>query len=272
MLQHSLLALTLLVAQSRSTVGYSSSSRSNRCSRGIAGAARSREMTASHLNRRTGQISLPLFSTTADDENDESALATSKDSSSTNQITGPSNFNSLFQLDSSSFESESAAATSNNTPQTIASSSNPISLFFRRLKSFNKESISKLGMSALLAYGFVSNVSGVLAVSSAWFIFSKRTGLSPLSPGQRTPFLALYAGFTIALNILRPARFALSMAISPYFERLRRFIQRRLGVTARVSALVMILCINIVGSCVLMGCGVGLASVLSGVPVWKGRV
>ena len=99
-----------------------------------------------------------------------------------------------------------------------------------------------------------------------------QTGLSPLSPGQRTPFLALYAGFTIALNLLRPARFALSMAISPYFERLRKFIQRRLGVTARVSALVMILCINIVGSCVLMGCGVGLASVLSGVPVWRGRV
>ena len=36
------------------------------------------------------------------------------------------------------------------------------------------ESLRKLGMSALLAYGFVSNVSGVIAVSSAWFIFSKK--------------------------------------------------------------------------------------------------
>jgi len=73
----------------------------------------------------------------------------------------------------------------------------------------------------------------------------------------------------VALNIIRPARFALSMAISPYFERLRNFIQRKLGVNAKVSALVMILCINLMGSSVLMGCGVGLASILSGVPVWR---
>jgi hypothetical protein len=31
-----------------------------------------------------------------------------------------------------------------------------------------------MGMSALLSYGFVSNASGCLAVSCAWFIFSKR--------------------------------------------------------------------------------------------------
>jgi hypothetical protein len=59
------------------------------------------------------------------------------------------------------------------------------------------------------------------------------------------------------------------MAISPYFERLRSFIQRKLGVNARVSALVMILCINVMGTCLLMGAGVGTASLLSGVPVWK---
>lgn len=46
--------------------------------------------------------------------------------------------------------------------------------FFTNKAKFNRESLSKLGMSALLAYGFVSNVSGVIAVSSAWFIFSKR--------------------------------------------------------------------------------------------------
>ena len=46
--------------------------------------------------------------------------------------------------------------------------------FFTNKTKFNRESLGKLGVSALLAYGFVSNVSGVLAVSSAWFIFSKR--------------------------------------------------------------------------------------------------
>jgi hypothetical protein len=47
--------------------------------------------------------------------------------------------------------------------------------FARNSKArFSRESLSKLGMSALLAYGFVSNVSGVLAISSAWFVFCKR--------------------------------------------------------------------------------------------------
>lgn len=54
--------------------------------------------------------------------------------------------------------------------------------FLTRLKRYwqsskqnmNPKQLSKLGISALLAYGFVSNVSGVIAVSSAWFIFSKR--------------------------------------------------------------------------------------------------
>ncbi|KAL7473849.1 hypothetical protein ACHAXS_014369 [Conticribra weissflogii] len=135
----------------------------------------------------------------------------------------------------------------------------------------NPKQLSKLGISALLAYGFVSNVSGVIAVSSAWFIFSKRTGLSPLSPGQKTQFLALYAGFTLALNILRPARFALSMAISPVFERIRNFFQRRFGVGPKAATVLMVVVINLMGTCSLMACGVGLASLLSGVPVFGAR-
>jgi len=56
-------------------------------------------------------------------------------------------------------------------------SSSNIKAFFNnnnKKQKFNRESLSKLGMSALLAYGFVSNVSGVIAVSCAWFIFSKK--------------------------------------------------------------------------------------------------
>ena len=174
MLQRSFFIAILLVVQSRSIIGYSIVIRG---SRGKSGAALSREMTARHLNRRTSQLTLPLFSAADDDhEEDESALVLNKDSLSNNIFDGTSNFNSSQQQDSSRFELESTDTTPNNTQKTIKPtlSSNPITLFFQSLKSFNKESISKLGMSALLAYGFVSNVSGVLAVSSAWFIFSKR--------------------------------------------------------------------------------------------------
>jgi hypothetical protein len=48
------------------------------------------------------------------------------------------------------------------------------SFFSNKNNKFSRESLGKLGMSALLAYGFVSNVSGVIAVSCAWFIFCTR--------------------------------------------------------------------------------------------------
>lgn len=52
--------------------------------------------------------------------------------------------------------------------------------FSNKKNKLSRESLGKLGMSALLAYGFVSNVSGVIAVSSAWFIFCKRVSRSCL--------------------------------------------------------------------------------------------
>lgn len=51
------------------------------------------------------------------------------------------------------------------------------SFFSNKKNKFSRESLGKMGMSALLAYGFVSNVSGVIAVSCAWFIFSRRVSL-----------------------------------------------------------------------------------------------
>ncbi len=92
-----------------------------------------------------------------------------------------------------------------------------------------------------------------------------------MAPGQKPAFLAVYAGFTVMLNVIRPARFALSMAISPYFERIRKSIQNKFGVSPRAAAVLMIIFINFIGTCSLMACGVGLASVLSGVPVWAGK-
>ena len=74
----------------------------------------------------------------------------------------------------SSVPSSDSVSTNNDIISTTTGKSFQPFKFLKNMKSFNKESLSKLGMSALLSYGFVSNVSGVLAVSSAWFIFSKR--------------------------------------------------------------------------------------------------
>jgi hypothetical protein len=129
----------------------------------------------------------------------------------------------------------------------------------------SRDSLGKLSMSALLAYDFVSNISGVIviAVSLAWFVFCKKTGVSPLDPGQKPAFLVTYAAFSVILNVVRPARFALSMAISPYFKRVRKAISTYLGVSTRRATVIMIVNVIVDGLA-----GVRLASWLWGVPVW----
>lgn len=42
----------------------------------------------------------------------------------------------------------------------------------------------KTGASALLSYGFVSNLSHLTCLIIAWCVHGKKTGLSPLDPGQ----------------------------------------------------------------------------------------
>ena len=48
----------------------------------------------------------------------------------------------------------------------------------------SKDTIAKAGLYALLSYGFVSNVSYISCLIISWVTHGKRTGLSPLAPGQ----------------------------------------------------------------------------------------
>ena len=47
-------------------------------------------------------------------------------------------------------------------------------------------------------------------------------------------------------------------------------IQRRFGVSAKVSTVLVVIFVNLIGTTSLMALGIGLASLLSGVPVWAG--
>jgi hypothetical protein len=108
-------------------------------------------------NQRDRRSSTVLFSSNNNGQEASDSIEGNRPSSGTNAQDSSNEI-----LDS--VEAANSATTSTRSPLS----------YFRNLKSFNKQSLSKLGMSALLSYGFVSNVSGVLAVSSAWFIFSKR--------------------------------------------------------------------------------------------------
>lgn len=131
-----------------------------------------------------------------------------------------------------------------------------------------KERIAKMGLSAFLSYGFVSNMSYCVCVSVAWFGFNKKTGLSPLAPGQWKGFLAVYAGFFALNNVVRPIRLAISVAVSSKFEYAVAYIQKKTKLSRRSAIGVVVFCTNICGTFALMALGITFASFLSGVPVF----
>merc|ERR1712232_893598 len=103
-----------------------------------------------------------------------------------------------------------------------------------------KEKLAKAGMSVLLSYGWVSNMSYSVTVSLAWFGFSKTTGLSPLAPEQWKPFLAVYAGFYVFNNFIRPIRFAASAVVAKYFDNAVTFIQNKTKLSKKWSIALMV--------------------------------
>ena len=138
----------------------------------------------------------------------------------------------------------------------------------RNSPKMDRESLKAMGAAMLLSYGFVSNASYMACLSVAWFLFSTRTGLSPLAEGQKPAFLAVYAGLVVLQNVIRPVRFAASVALSPSFDRLIDKVMDRFKMGKAKAMAVVVFSVNVVGTFALMFGGIALASLLSGVPVW----
>lgn len=131
-----------------------------------------------------------------------------------------------------------------------------------------KERLAKYGVAAVLAYLFISNVGGCLAVAAAWYIFCATNHVTPLAPGQWKGFLAIYSGFFVFLNVVRPLRFALALTISPQFDRIIRALQRRFRASRPVAIAWTVALLNVCGSFAVLFAGLAVASLLSGVPIW----
>lgn len=135
-----------------------------------------------------------------------------------------------------------------------------------------RQRLAKMGLAAVLSYGWVSNVSYAICVSIAWYGFSKKTGLSPLAPDQWKPFLAVYAGFFVFNNVVRPFRLGLSVAISRYFDKVITFVERKTKFSRSIAIALVVFVFNIVGTISLMAVGISLASMASGVPIFPSKV
>ena len=69
-------------------------------------------------------------------------------------------------------------------------------------------------------------------------------------------------------NLIRPLRVGLSIAISPSLDKLVLFFQNRLKVSKPLAITVTVVCVNVIGTTLLMVGGVVLASLLAGVPIF----
>jgi len=197
-----------------------------------------------------------------------------------------SNPSSILNLAASEDESSSLESTSDET-EVEAADDTAIAPVWKRILFFNKynkdgtpkpqeeddgltfkQKLAKMGLSVLLSYGFVSNMSYCVTVSLAWFGFSKKTGLSPLAPGQWKGFLAVYAGFYVFNNFVRPMRLAASVGVAPYFERAVNAIQRKTKLGKGASVGIVVFLANVCGTTSLMSLGIYIASLAAGVPVF----
>lgn len=131
-----------------------------------------------------------------------------------------------------------------------------------------KQKLAKAGLSVMLSYGWVSTSSAAILWSAAWYIHCKRTQLSPLAQGQWKPFLAVYAGFWVFNNIIRPLRFALALSLSRFFDGVILAIQNRFNVSKQRAIGLAIFLFNVVGTTCFFALGILTASVASGVPIF----
>jgi hypothetical protein len=132
-----------------------------------------------------------------------------------------------------------------------------------------RQRLTKMGLATMLSYGFVSNMSYAVTVSCAWYIYSCRTNLSPIAPGQWKGFLAVYAGFWVFNNIVRPLRLAISVGmVAPQFDRILNYIQNRWNVSRTVAIATTVFMANVVCTIAAMSFGILMASLLSGVPIF----
>ena len=95
--------------------------------------------------------------------------------------------------------------------------------------------------------------------------------MSPLAPGQWKPYLAVYAGFYVFNNILRPVRFGVSVIVSKYFDSFVNFIQTKTKLSRKWSIGIVVFLANVCGTLTAMALGVSIASTAAGVPIFPGK-
>lgn len=99
-----------------------------------------------------------------------------------------------------------------------------------------------------------------------------QTGLSPLAPGQWKNFLAVYAGFWVMNNFLRPLRVTAAVAISTQVDKIVKAVQDKLKVKRAAAVGICVFLANVVGTLSVTALGIILAATLSQTPIFPPKV
>lgn len=130
-----------------------------------------------------------------------------------------------------------------------------------------RQKLKKSGMPVIMSFGTISNISVGGFLSVAWYIFSKRTGLSPLAPQQWKPFMVVYSACMALSRTLTPIMFAGAVALSPMWEKMLGAVQKRTNLSRGWSNCICALLVNGFGTLGVAAGGVSIAAALAGVPI-----
>jgi hypothetical protein len=130
--------------------------------------------------------------------------------------------------------------------------------------------ISNLGVTFVLSYSFISQINASITVSVAWYLSSKRTGLSPLAPGEWKSLLAAYGTIYAAIQLLKPFRVAAAVAMSKLSKEFLEATEQKFD-CKRGTAIAFQYALGWMTWVLLATAGVTIASFSSGVPVLGSR-
>jgi hypothetical protein len=114
-----------------------------------------------------------------------------------------------------------------------------------------QDMIASNGPGAFFAYITVSNMLSVGTLSSAWLLFTRSSGQTPLQAWPQ--FIACYAGIYAAQHLARPYKIAAGLAAAPIGTAAVTTAARLLRVSSKV-ALVVLLLLEAVVLLSILGC------------------
>lgn len=126
--------------------------------------------------------------------------------------------------------------------------------------------LKSLGVPFVLSYSILGNISGAIYISSAWYLSCKRTGLSPLVPGQWKSLLNAWSAVYIVAQFIKPFRVAGAICMSKQSAKYLEMTKKKLNCSQRV-AIGFQFSMGFVMMGALASLGVTLTSLVTGVPI-----